>query len=73
MRADEIKKIAERQPFRPFGVRLTNGSEYVFRDPRELGAPKDFGMIFFFDESSAVRIDSDHIVEVFEGAAANGA
>lgn len=28
MRAEQIKKLAERQPFRPFGVRLTNGSEY---------------------------------------------
>ena len=73
MRPDEIKRIAERQPFRPFGVRLTNGSEYVFHSQRELGAPKDFSMIFFFDESSAVRIDSDHIAEVFEGDSANGA
>lgn len=46
---------------------------YVFHEQRELGAPKNFNMIFFFDESSAVRIDTDHVVEVFEGDSVNGA
>jgi hypothetical protein len=66
MQSSEIKNLVERQPFRPFGIRLSNGAQYVFREPREFGAPKDFGMIFFFTENSAVRIDTENIVEIFE-------
>ena len=47
MEASEIKRVAERQPFRPFGIRLTNGAEYVFTQPRDLGAAKSFRTIFF--------------------------
>ena len=66
MRFTEIKQLIERQPFRPFGVRLSNGAQYFFNEPREFGAPKDFHMIFFFGESEAVRIDTENIVEIFE-------
>jgi hypothetical protein len=64
--ATDIKSLAERQPFRPFAVRLTNGSEYTFREPRDFGAPRDFHMIFYFNETEAVRIDTDSIVEIIE-------
>jgi hypothetical protein len=66
MRAAELKKLAKRQPFRPFGVRLSNGAQYFFNEPRQFGAPADFNMIFFFGRTSAVRIDSENIVEIFE-------
>ncbi len=66
MQVKEIKKLAERNPFRPFAVRLTNGAEYEFNDPRDFGAPRDFRMIFHFGEHDSVRIDTDSIVEVFE-------
>ena len=66
MNVTEIKELVERQPFRPFAVRLSSGAQYVFNEPREFGAPRDFQMIFFFGESSAVRIDMENIVEIFE-------
>ena len=66
MQSGEIKSLVERQPFRPFGIRLSSGAQYIFNEPREFGAPKDFGMIFFFGESTAVRIDTENIVEIFE-------
>jgi hypothetical protein len=66
MNLTEIKHVAERQPFRPFVVRLTNGSEYTFTDARDFGAPRDFHMIVYFGESEAVRIDVDHIAEIIE-------
>ena len=66
MQFSAIKNLVERQPFRPFGVRLSNGAQYFFSEPREFGAPKDFGMIFFFGETDAVRIDTENIVEIFE-------
>jgi hypothetical protein len=62
----KIKQLVERQPFRPFAVRLSNGAQYTFNEPREFGAPKDFHMIFFFGETDAVRIDTENIVEIFE-------
>ena len=66
MKQYEIKGLVERQPFRPFGVRLSNGAQYTFKEAREFGAPKDYHMIFFFGESEAVRIDTESIVEIFE-------
>jgi len=66
MKTVEIKSLVERQPFRPFAVRLTNGAQYTFKDPRDVGATKDYHLLFWFGRSEAVRIDSDSIVEVFE-------
>ena len=66
MKTKEIKSLAERQPFRPFAVRLSNGAQYTFSEPRDIGAPKNYQMIFFFGESEAVRIDTDSIVEIIE-------
>ena len=66
MKVQEIKSLAERQPFRPFAVRLNNGAQYSFREPRDIGATKDYSMIFFFGRSHAVRIDADSIAEIIE-------
>jgi hypothetical protein len=66
MKVADIKEVVERHPFRPFAVRLNNGVQYTFGDPKDFGAPKDFHMIFFFGESEAVRIDTDSIVEIIE-------
>ena len=66
MKVEEIKSVAERQPFRPFAVRLNNGVQYTFVKPRNFGAPEDYRMVFFFGESEAVRIDTDSIVEIIE-------
>lgn len=66
MKTVEIKSLVERQPFRPFSVRLTNGAQYNFKDSRDVGATKDYHMLFWFGRSEAVRIDSDSIVEIFE-------
>jgi hypothetical protein len=66
MKVVEIKNTAERQPFRPFSIRLSNGARYAFSDPREFGAPRDYHMVFHFGETEAVRIDTDSIVEIIE-------
>lgn len=66
MKVEDIKSLAERQPFRPLVVRLVNGAQYAFKEPREFGAPKDYHMIFFFGETETLRIDTDSIVEVVE-------
>lgn len=57
----------EREPFRPFAVRLNNGARYDFRTPKDLGASKDFAMLFHFgDDRVNSRIDTDSIVEIIE-------
>ena len=66
MKVADIKEVAEREPFRPFSIRLNNGAQYTFKSPREIGATRAYNMIFFFGESSAARIDTDSIVEVIE-------
>ena len=66
MNVQEVREIVERCPFRPFSVRLNNGAQYTFSEPRNIGAPKDYRLIIYFGESQAVRIDTDSIVEVVE-------
>ncbi|HEY5480614.1 MAG TPA: hypothetical protein VIL39_03975 [Verrucomicrobiae bacterium] len=66
MKVAEIRDLVERQPFRPFGVRLNNGAHYTFKDSRDVGAPKDYRLLIYFGKSEAVRIDTDSIVEIFE-------
>jgi hypothetical protein len=74
MKTTELKEVVERQPFRPFGVRLSNGAMYFFNQPRELGATQDLTALFFFGQSGGFSlIDSENIVEVVERPASNGA
>jgi hypothetical protein len=62
----EIRHLIDREPFRPFAVRLSSGAEYLFSEPRQFGAPEDLHMIFFFGKDVAVRIDTENIVEIVE-------
>jgi len=66
MKAIDLRRLARRHPFRPFGVRLSNGARYSFNEPRQFGAPEDFHMIFCLGKHEAVRIDTENIVEIFE-------
>ena len=66
MQVADIKEVVEREPFRPFAIRLNNGAQYTFHSPREVGATQEYNMIFFFGKTTAARIDTDSIVEVIE-------
>lgn len=67
MQVADLKVVVEREPFRPFTVRLNNGGQYTFKTPRNIGASLDYGMIFYFGEPrGAVRIDRDSIVEIIK-------
>jgi hypothetical protein len=64
MNATALKEVAEGQPFRPFTVRLNNGAEYTFSEPRNFGAPEDYREIFYFGRSEWVLIDPESITEI---------
>ena len=66
MKVKDIKGLVEREPFRPFGVRLNSGARYTFKEARDVGAPKDYRMLMYFGENQMVRIDTDSIVEIIE-------
>ncbi len=67
MKVQELESVVEREPFRPFVIPLTNGAKYHFKSRRDLGASKDYHLLFYFaDSGENVRIDADSIVEVFE-------
>ncbi len=66
MKVEDIKSLVEREPFRPFTLRLNNGVQYTISKPRNIGAPEDYHMVFFFGPSEAVRIDTDSVVEIIE-------
>ncbi|MCX8091929.1 MAG: hypothetical protein N3I86_13520 [Verrucomicrobiae bacterium] len=64
--AADIKSVAERQPFRPFTIRLSNGTQYTFSEPRNFAAPKDYRVIFYFGDSNWVMLDLDTIVGIIQ-------
>ncbi|HUF62593.1 MAG TPA: hypothetical protein VMN36_11010 [Verrucomicrobiales bacterium] len=64
MKVDDLKAFAERRPFRSFVVRLSNGAQYSFNEPRSLGAPGDYHVIIHFGDSEWVLIDTERIVEI---------
>jgi len=67
MKLQEVERIVDRELFRPFVIRLTNGAKYHFKTRRDLGASKDCQMLFYFsDAGDNVRIDANSIVEIFE-------
>ena len=68
MKVADIKEVVEREPFRPFAIRLNNGAQYTFHTPREVGATQKCNMIFFFGKATAARIDTDSIIEVIQAA-----
>ena len=41
MQVADLKEVVEREPFRPFTVRLNNGAQYTFKTPRNIGASID--------------------------------
>jgi len=69
MKIDALRHMTERVPFRPFTVRISNGAQYAFREPREFGAPRDLHVICYFGDTHFVLIDPDQIVEVIDAAA----
>lgn len=67
MQVVEIQKTVEREPFRPFAVRLNNGARYDFPTRKFLGASQDFAMLFHFGNDGVnTRIDADSITEIIE-------
>jgi hypothetical protein len=66
MKIEDIKTLTERDPFRPFSVRLSNGAQYDFNERRDLGAPRKVShTLVYCGESHLVLIDIESIVEVF--------
>jgi hypothetical protein len=67
MKLTELKPILERDPFRPFGLRLFNGVKYEFVERRDLGIPRKVtDTLFYFGEAGWALIDIENIVEVFQ-------
>jgi hypothetical protein len=64
MNVAELKKVIGRTPFRPFKIRLSNGAEYSFVEPRDFGAPRNLSVVFYFGNKGWTMIDTDQIAEV---------
>ena len=64
MKVKDIKRLVERQPFRPFGVRLNNGARYRFKASRDVGAPRNYRMLMYLGDTEVVSIDTSSIVEI---------
>ena len=65
MPVEIIRDVVLREPFRPFTLRLSNGAEYSFNAPRDLGASKGLGTIIHFGEGEHLTLlDRENIVEI---------
>jgi hypothetical protein len=69
MNVEQIRTVAQRSPFRPFTLRLSNGARYDFKEPKNFGAPDDLHVICYFGARDMVLIDPIHIVEVLDSTA----
>ena len=68
MKQPDIVELVSREPFRPFKIRLSNGTIYRFPTVKFLGASQDGRLIYWFGpKGEAVRIDTEAITEVSEG------
>ena len=65
MDKEKIKEWGEREPFRPFGIRLTNNGSYEFRSRWQFGAPGNYDVIFVFLMKGYVLIDPKEISEIY--------
>ena len=66
MRLREIQTFIEKHPFRPFSIRLANGARYDVNTARDIGAPKDYHVVFYFGATDFVMIDPESITEIIE-------
>jgi hypothetical protein len=67
MKTTELQQFIDRNPFRSFSVRLSNGKLYQFQRPKDLGASKKLHTLVYFDDSgSVVLIDTENIVEIID-------
>ena len=64
MKETDLKELVERDPFRPFRLRLSNGRTYDVLHRRNMGAPADYHVLVVFHGNEVVLIDPEHISEV---------
>jgi hypothetical protein len=56
MTTSDVKKLAKRQPFRPFAVRTSDGATYEVSDPFRVNCPEDGRALYFFSPDGEVII-----------------
>ena len=64
MKTEELEKIINNSPFRPFALRVSSGTVYNIRTPRDIGAPKDCRTVFYVGDSNWAIIDADSITAI---------
>jgi hypothetical protein len=68
MSRNDVLEMVRMTPFRPFKVKLENGSIYRFPQPKFLGASQDGRLLFWFGpKGEVVRIDAERVTEISEG------
>ena len=66
MKTVEIQTLIEREPFRPFSVRLSNGAPIHSTNAATWRTRKLSHTLIYFGETDFALIDIEHIVEIFE-------
>jgi hypothetical protein len=64
MKTEELEKIIHQSPFRPFTLRVNSGATYKIESPRNVGAPEDCRIIFYFGKGDWAIIDPESITEI---------
>jgi hypothetical protein len=66
-KTQQLQQLIDRIPFRPFSLRLINGTRYDFQTLKDLGAPKKLGYtLFYFGEDDSALIDVENIEEILD-------
>jgi len=61
-----LQNFIYRRPFRPFALRLNNGTQYKVEEERQVGAPADLHVVVYFGLKEVVMIDPESISEVID-------
>jgi hypothetical protein len=64
MKTTDLRKLINRNPFRPFAVRIASGAVYKFTDREDVGATKDGSLIFHFGSDDWTEIETKSITQI---------
>jgi hypothetical protein len=64
MKTTDLRKLINRNPFRPFAIRVASDGVYTFQEREDVGATKDGSLIFHFGDEDWTEIETKSITEI---------
>ena len=65
MRAEEIRKYAKAEPFKPFAIRLEDGREFIVSRPQSIWVPPSgLNCVVGEDDGTAVLLSVEQVASI---------